>query len=130
MIIRMTLNDNDFGELMEMFVKGFPNRITALPKNIETLDGKEQFEIIKEIRKIDKLLNPNITENYTKEEKDLIIKKINESFKIFVENHCDLFSYEYLKDNFKVEIIDSMEDKWENGEVWYWFQHSGVFLNQ
>lgn len=130
MIIRLTVKDNDFGDLMDDFVKNLSGKITKLPSNIEFLDGRKQFEIIKEIRKIDKLLNPNVTENHTEEEKELLIKRIKETFIEFIHSRTDDSTAEYLIKKFEAKIINSMEDKWENGEVWYWFQHSGVFLNQ
>lgn len=130
MIIRLTVEDNDFGILMDTFVKHLSSRITKLPSNIESLDGKKQFEICKEIKIIDRLLNPNVTENHTEEEKEILIKRIKEAFYEFVNYRTEDSTAEYLVKNFKVEIINSMEDKWENGEVWYWFQHSGVWLNQ
>ena len=130
MIIRLTVSDNDFGKLMNSFVKNLPNNITSFPSNIKTLDVERRLEIIREVQKIDKLLNPNVTENHTEEEKIILVKKIKESFSKFVYRYVDVSTAEYLTKNFNVEIINSMEDKWENGEVWYWFQHSGVFLNQ
>lgn len=130
MIIRLTVQDNDFGNLMNDFVKCLPDRITKIPSCIESMDGKTQFEIIKQINKVDKLLNPNVTEKHTEEEKVLLIEKTKEAFSDFIHYRVDESTEEYLNRNFSVEIVNSMEDKWENGEVWYWFQHSGVFLNQ
>jgi hypothetical protein len=43
------------------------------------------------------------------------------------ENKDDL---PYLKQSLKVKIIESVEDKWENGEVVYWLQHSGAVVKQ
>lgn len=130
MIIRLTVEDNDFGDLMDNFMKKFPSVITRIPRNIDDVEPEKQIEIIEEISKIDKLLNPNVTEKYTEEEKTILIERIIKVFSEFVHNNIDESTASYLDKKFKVNIIDSMEDKWENGEVWYWFQHSGMFLNQ
>lgn len=130
MIIRLTVEDNDFGDLMNIFLKKFPGVITKLPYNIENMEIQEQFDAISEIRKIDKMLNPNITEKHTKEEKKILIKRIIKVFSEFVYNYTDESTAEYLEKKLKVEVVDFMEDKWENGEAWYWFQNSGIFLNQ
>lgn len=130
MIIRLTVEDNDFGDLMNIFLKKFPSVITKIPSNIENMGTQNQLDTINEIEEIDKLLNPNITEKHTNEEKMILIKRIVKAFSEFVYNYTNEHTAEYLEKRFKVEIVDFMEDKWENGEVWYWFQHSGIFLNQ
>lgn len=130
MIIRLTVEDNDFGDLMNIFLKKFPGVITKIPSNIENMETQNQLDTINEIEEIDKLLNPNITEKHTNEEKMVLIRRIVKAFSEFVYNYTDEHTAEYLEKRFKVEIVDFMEDKWENGEVWYWFQHSGIFLNQ
>lgn len=130
MIIRLTVEDNDFGDLMNIFLKKFPGVITKIPSNIENMETQNQLDTINEIEEIDKLLNPNITEKHTNEEKMILIRRIVQAFSEFVYNYIDEHTAEYLEKRFKVEIVDFMEDKWENGEVWYWFQHSGIFLNQ
>lgn len=130
MIIRLTVEDNDFGDLMNIFLKKFPGVITKIPSNIENMETQNQLDTINEIEEIDKLLNPNITEKHTNEEKMILIRRIVQAFSEFVYNYTDEHTAEYLEKRFKVEIVDFMEDKWENGEVWYWFQHSGIFLNQ
>ena len=133
MIIKMTVKDNDFGNLMSGFVLNLGIRISQLPLNIKELDGERQLEIIKELKMLDRLLNPNITEQHTDEEKKLLVKRITEVFSEYVNKPyvCgDEDTAAYLIRNFKVEIVNSMEDKWENGEMFYWFQHSRTVINQ
>ena len=131
MIIKMTVNDNDFGNELESFARKLSSRITRLPRNIEQMEAKEQLECIRSLRKIDRLMNPNVTENHTEEEKELLIRKTKEAFSTYVKEVCkDESDADYLIRNFKVEIIETMTDKWENGEMFYWFQHSGVVINQ
>ena len=133
MIIKLTVNDNDYGELMNGFVRNLDNRISKIPSNIEELDINEQLEIIKELNMIDRLINPNITENHTDDEKAILVKRIKQAFEEYINKTyvCDnQDTANYLIKNFDVEIVNSMEDKWENGEVWYWFYHSRTYLCQ
>ena len=127
MIIRLTVRDNDFGEVMDDFVKQLPNILTKLPKGIEKLESKKQLEIVKELDCIDRLLRIGDLSN---EEKDIVVKRIEKVFCEFVHDvTCESIA-KYLIKNLDVRTINVMEDKWENGEVWYWFQHSGAWLNQ
>ena len=130
MIIKMTVNDNDFGRIMEEFGGNLSMNVLRYPDNIETLDSSIQISILKEINLIDRLFNPNVTEDHTEEEIQLIKKRVRESFALFVHNRVSEDTERYLLENFQVDIIKSMEDKWENGEMFYWFQHSGVCICQ
>ena len=129
MIIRLTVNDNDFGYLMNNFVCCLGSRISQLPVNIKDLDVDAQMMIIEETDKVSKLLNPNSTEKHTEDEKALIKEKIIKAFERHVSLE-DKDTADYLIRNFKVEFLDSVEDKWENGEAFYWFLHSRAVINQ
>ena len=37
---------------------------------------------------------------------------------------------EYLKRDFKVDLSFKFEDKWENGEVVYYFTHADKWISQ
>ena len=131
MIIRLTVEDNDFYNELYGFCKSLSFLISRLPRDLESMDRVKQLEIIKESRKVDRLLNPNVTEEHTEEEKALIVRKTKEAFAVYVKATCrDESDADYLIQNLKVEITDTMTDKWENGEAFYWYQHSGVVLNQ
>lgn len=128
MIIRLTVKDNDFYNVMNAFIKRFPLIITSIPND---LGLEESLKLIERMNHIDRLLNPNTTETLDESDKQLIIEQIKIAFFEFVNKNVYSKDYvEYLKNNFEVEILNFMEDKWENGEVWYWFQNSGSFLNQ
>lgn len=130
MIIRLTVNDNDFGYLMNTFVCCLGSRISQVPANIKNLDVDAQMMIIDEIDKVSELLNPNFAEKHTEDEKALIKEKIIKAFAGYVYAHEDKDTAGYLIREFKVEFLDSVEDKWENGEAFYWFQHSRAVINQ
>ena len=128
MIIKMTVNDNDFGRIMEEFGDNLSMNILKCPDNIEELDLSIQISILKEIRLVDRLFNPNVTEDHTEEEIQLIKKRVKGSFALFIHKRVSEDTERYLLDNFQVDVVKSMEDKWENGEMVYWFQHSGVCI--
>lgn len=119
MIIKMTVNDNDFGRIMEEFGGNLSMNVLRYPDNIETLDSGIQISILKEISIVDKLLNPNVTEDHTEEEILFIKKRVKDSFALFVHNRVSEDTERYLLDNFQVDVVKSMEDKWENGEMFY-----------
>ena len=122
MIIKMTFNDNDFTDILYSFAK---KMFINLTNGVKMTDSRETYE------KFNKLLNPNISEKLSEEEKKTVIKRCKEQIEEFIifctEKESEVV---YLKQILKVEIIDSVEDKWENGEVVYWLQHSGVVVRQ
>lgn len=122
MIIKLTFNDNDFTDILYSFAK---NMFINLTCGIKSSYSREEYE------KFNKLLNPNICEQLTEEDKKTIIKRCKEQIEEFIV-HCTEKESEvvYLKQTLKVEIIETLEDKWENGEVVYWLQHSGAVVRQ
>ena len=130
MIIRMTVNNNDFGAFMDDFVKDLTLYTFKVPEDIEQYDSKTQIALIREVRHVSKLLNPNVTEEWTKEDKVLIVKRIEDAFSLFLKGKVEEDTRNYLTNNFQVRVVDYVEDKWENGEMYYWFQHSGMYVCQ
>lgn len=122
MIIQMTFNDNDFTDILFRFSKNMYMNLT---------DGINMNASREEVRAYNELLNPNIDKKLTDEEKKKIKKRCEKMIEEFIvyctENGGDL---PYLKQSLKVNIINSVEDKWENGEVVYWLQHSGAVVRQ
>lgn len=117
MIIKFTVGDNDYWRIMDTFAGQFSSILVRKSPREES-------------DKVSKLLNPNLTKSYTEEDKTFLISEIKKMFKNFVESRVDVEASDYLIDNFKVEIVNSMEDKWENNEMYYWFQHSDTVINQ
>lgn len=117
MVIKFTVRDNDYWRVMDSFGNLFSSVL------VRELPNEERDRVFK-------LLNPNLTKSYTEEDKTFLITEIKKMFKNFVESRVDAEASEYLTDNFEVEIITSVEDKWENDEMYYWFQHSDTVINQ
>lgn len=122
MIIRITVNDNDYRRIMEPFVKDLYQYTSGLKSALFT---KGHFD------KINRLLNPNINTKLQEEDKEFLTKAIKAAFKEYLEvRGVALTHREYLLSNFEVKFLKSFTDKWENGEVFYWLQHSQVVVNQ
>lgn len=80
--------------------------------------------------KYNKILNPNCDCEMTDEVKRDLTERVRTTFKRFLERKLKASTVEYLMENLEVSVVDSFEDRWENGEVFYWLQHSGVVVNQ
>lgn len=130
MIIRMTVNDNDFGNFMDDFVKNLTLYTFKVPEDIEQYDSETRIAIIREVMHVDKLLNLNVTEEWTKDDRVLIVKRVKDAFSLFLKVKAEENTRNYLASHFQVRVVDYVEDKWENGEMYYWFQHSGMYICQ
>lgn len=124
MIVRMTVNDNDYGSVMHGFCSNFWNFV-ALGVDINDFDYGRSV-------RFRKMLNPNVGEKLTEEEKDELVKRVRQAFRVYISSrpNCEPKTVEYLMANLKVTVLDSFKDRWENGEAFYWLQHSGVVVNQ
>ena len=120
MILRITVNDNDFTEVLEQFAED-PTLThffctTKLPEF-------QSWPTIKRMDRFRELFYS--TEKYTPELIDELIKTVKEHWELWVkhelklEDHQDEDTREYLIKNFKCKFQKSLTPKWENGEVVY-----------
>lgn len=140
MIIRMTVHDNDFQDIMSGFVHNLYNGLTSVPMNLYTkytLEGpdgdafNEYIQCSIRVNKIRELLNPNTTLVLSDEEKKLILQRVKSIFDDYVKTHEPKdAAADYLRNHFETSIIECVTDRDENGEAWYWFQTSGCVMNQ
>ena len=132
MIIRLTVNDNDFSSIVMRYFGDFWMRMLELhPDNC--LSDKASYEELSSWRhrenKIRSIMNPNSDRELTDEEKEFLVEQVKRTFGQYIDRWYNSDA-EYLKKNLKVEVIESFTDKWENGEAFYWFQHSNKAINQ
>lgn len=128
MIVKLTVHDNDFYYKIMKFIKIMWEPIYGDDEDIE-IKVDEHLKSTK----IFTYINPNYDTKITPEIKEEIITYLKEQFNKFLDVKCDnVFAdtKEYLKQNFEVSIQNSFTDRWENGEAFYWFQHSGAIINQ
>lgn len=132
MIIKITVKDNDFTQQLEQFAKELFKRLW-LTKDLEYFNGDrlkwlEAFDAQEEIRK---LLNPNITEVLTDEDKTVIKAKVFLEWCDFVDKlQKSDHTKKYLKDNFRCSVSFHFIDRWENGEAVYYFTTNQKFVTQ
>ena len=121
MIIKFTVNDNDFYDILMRFGKSLPVSLW-----VYTEDTK-----IREINYIRNIINPNSDIKLTDSNKRKLIERVREQFNKFINTAVkDVKTREYLSESFKVSIVNTLTDKWENGEMFYWLQHSNTLVNQ
>lgn len=138
MIIRIDFKDNDYQELVENYLKRF--NLNVLYDLSVQLDKKISVSCIKAYEnaqeKSNWILNPNIAYTVIEYDYDWLRKRIKASLKEYLLRNprLDELSKEYIEKHFIEEMDISFPkafyDKWENGEVGYWFSHSGTVVIQ
>lgn len=125
MIIRITVNDNDFYFTMMGFMHSMwnfrENKKLAVSEQIDA--HNRHFDIID-------LINPNNSKKLTEEDKNSIITYLKEQFVKYANSNIEEDAREYLIKSLEIKILKTFTDKWENGEAFYWFQHSNKVINQ
>lgn len=139
MIIKINFNDNDCQELVENYLKRFNMNIlydlsVQLDKEEMSWSCIKAYENAQE--KSNCILNPNIDYKVTADDYDWLRERIKTSLKEYLLRNPRLneLSKEYIEKHFIKEMDISFPrafyDKWENGEVGYWFSHSGTTVIQ
>ena len=131
MIIRLTVKDNDFTEYIEPYMKNFVSYIRELTSEFD-MGENPTFEQLHSWRQRDKevnrVMNPNMSIILTDNDKKFIIEQVKRTFNIYFSNRFEQDTVEYLMRSLDVKVLVRMEDKWENGEVFYWFQHADKYI--
>ena len=130
MIIRLTVHDNDFYHTIMPFMKYFREYIFC---EYSEEPSDEELARYAKLRRspMREWLNPNNSHVLSLEERDVLINRIREAFNEYLTFSVkDEDTRNYLSKNLDVSIIDSFDDKWENGETFYWLLHSSVVVNQ
>ena len=119
MIIRITINDNDFTHRLENISMGLMAKVSKNFLDKKDCDGYMKFY---------NLANPNITEKLTKEQKKFMIDAVSSTISTIAKKTETPDHAKYIEDNLKISIVDSYKDKWENGEVLYYFSKQNIIL--
>ena len=131
MIIRLSVNDNDFTQQIEPYVKNFVCYIRELmpEQNLgENFTFEEVYNWLKKDKEINRLMNPNSSVVLTDKDKKFIVDQVKRTFGVYCDNHFDEDTANYLKKGLNVKVLTRIEDKWENGEAIYWFQHADKYI--
>ena len=133
MIIRMTVEDNDYTEMLEKFANNLFERLyieSSLVLN-EFYDSETLHKLIETEETIRKTMWAESMDDITDEAKTLLKAKLV----IIWGKYVDSIEQEdrikdYLKRDFTVSFSFNFEDKWENGEVVYYFTHADKWISQ
>lgn len=127
MIIKMTVGDNDFTDVIENFFSNFYHR--TFKTMYEDLYEETTDEIIGFFEK-DEFIRNKIsfsTERITKDDALKLISLLYELFRHYIRY---IESKTYILENLKIYITYKVVDKWENGEVVYYFTSNNKFITQ
>lgn len=133
MIIRMTVEDNDYTELLEQFAdnlfqKLFIESVMALNKDCSAEILRTLIETEESIRKT---FFADSMKDISDEDKILLKAKLHIIWGKYVDSmEKDERIKEYLKRDFNCSFSFTFEDKWENGEVVYFFTHPKKWISQ
>ena len=132
MIIRMTVNDNDFTEVVEDFAKNLYGHLFAIPSPDNYKPGEYVEKVIRPKDKLRQILNPNNLDKPTKEDKAFVCECVRKAWEAYLYNryYSTDSNLGYLLKEFRVSTTYTMHDKWENGEVVYCFITQRVCLTQ
>lgn len=123
MIIRVTFHDNDFQNTLEnLFGMGlfgiFHNHKEKLiPDNTD--EGIRAY--VNFTKEVDKFMDMISDEKpFTQKENDRFLELLKISIQDYLEKYCQS-DFEYLSKELSIKLQKSVSDKWENGEVAYFF---------
>ena len=133
MIIRMTVEDNDYTELLEDFVDNLREHFFQYSKNYladsSTFDNfYDIFECEENIRRAMWAQGPKVPDNIS-------LNALEERLHILWGNYVDSGEQEsaekeLLKRDFKTSFGFNYQEKWENGEVVYYFSTANKWISQ
>ena len=127
MIIKITVHDNDY----YCKIMHFMERMWSTWCDEDT-PVDEKIEAILKADEIREYINPNSHTKLTPEIKEKIINYLKDNFVKYLESKDNIFedTKQYLIKHLEITIQDTFKDRWENGEAFYWLQHSNVIINQ
>ena len=134
MIIEYTLKDNDYTQVIEQYLEEYGPFLAIF---FNTID--EHIEFKKDIARYETLKN-NSPEQ--KELKTKLNKILKQKFKAYINSIAEnsnwntvaitakelIESRPYILKNIKIKIVHSITDKWQNGEVVYYFTSNMKYI--
>lgn len=132
MIIRFTMNDNDYTQLLELFLnKSLICRIYSytdyLKQNldIKKIGEAKYYKEWKEITLVrdnfEKLMVKCRDNEIDKDEKKQFLRILKDIFLYFTKTVGKDYDYNYIKRNIRIQLKNQISDEWQNGEVIYYF---------
>lgn len=129
MIIKFTVRDNDYHYILKSFIDSLWKGIGMYGRYINSVEEYIAEEDL--YNKFLKLTSPHNKEYCNEEDIEFITYYIKHRLETYVK--CFIRKEDYRKsmlDGFEVGVYSHFVDKWENGENFYWFQHSRAVICQ
>jgi len=134
MIIEYTLKDNDYTQVIEQYLEEYGPFLAIF---FSTID--EHIEFKKDVARYDDLKN-NSPEQ--KELRTKLNKILKQKFKAYINSIAEnsnwntgaitakelIDSRPYILKNIKIKIVHSITDKWQNGEIVYYFTSNMKYI--
>ena len=132
MIIRMTVDDNDFTELLEDFADNLREHFFQETKSLRDDCSPEAFHaLITTEETIRQTLWADSTKEVTEEGKILLKARLHIMWGKYVDSgEQEDSTKDYLKKYFNCSFSFKFEDKWENGEAVYYFTTADKWISQ
>lgn len=145
MIVCIDIKDNDFGEIIEQYMSNFSRNLlfdlhilceqvkAAERMNKKASDLDRVFvDYYESFEKINEILNPNIDIKMDLPTKEYLTQRIKVSLEMYLTKKSKLEkdTIDYIIKRLSVSYPKHFVDKYENGEKFYYFEHSGVVVNQ
>lgn len=114
----MTVSDNDFTNKLERFAAIIAEGYLMGFYSEAEYDANKHLhnEVRREEKDLMEAFHKESSE-ITSEQNQFTREIVTKYFKKWTEKHFDKDTAKYLAENFKVEIISAIPDKWENNEV-------------
>lgn len=129
MIIKFTLNDNDFTHYIELFLKEpLFCRTYEYAKHLQAelnRDDKNYYSKYKEIsletERFKGLLWKCMENTISKEEQKYFLEYLKKIFLYYIKSTKNSDDYKYIEDNINIRLNKTISDKWQNDEIVYYF---------
>lgn len=134
MIVRMSVSDNDFGAILSAYMKDYYSHVLCDLEPDESLSKSEQGQQAVEWLHANKKLKEVLrkTEDGKQieaEDAEWLKERTKKSFAKFI-NKKEEDTQRYLNESLDISFPEYFQDKWENGEAFYWFQNSNTMISQ
>ena len=152
MIVRMTLGDNEYTNILEAFSKNLTERLLSFPLSLKyeifingLQDKKKRNKPITEQEeeylfgyyqencdyqdKMNAILNPILCMYPNEAQIEKVKESVKKHFDCFVERlHVPETIQRSLRNRFTVDILAVYQDEWENGSFVYYFIRNNKYL--
>lgn len=123
MILRITVNDNDYTQCLEKVVPGL---VIKAQHYLVSRAGNART-VWKNYKKFGDVIDPN-TETLTEKQKGFAVSVFRKTLEYLIQKKFDAEHSKYILNDLRVSIVDTYEEKWENGEVLYYFTINDKYL--